>query len=183
MALSNKTLSGCLDPTLASGLTDFLLVQAMVITSNMPNTTINGMRRDIEPRTSDLLPVGTAALGCPPSTARPLHVGRLGAPFLASFARTGPLLSEARRDKTPITHQTRLSASPLLSLPSTMLAYSVLDRHSRTQRCLRPEFLLPPEPHQRRYRAPHRRLLRCGNADRAGCEFPLISSFCAAWTE
>src|ERR1700728_5270539 len=47
MALSNRTLSGCFDPTLASGFTDFLLVQAMVITSSMPTTAINGMRRDI----------------------------------------------------------------------------------------------------------------------------------------
>ena len=33
MALSNSTLSGCLDPTLASGLTDFLLVQPTVSAS------------------------------------------------------------------------------------------------------------------------------------------------------
>src|SRR5450631_4087803 len=50
MALSNRTLSGCFDPTPASGFTDFLLVQAMVSTSSMPNTTINGIRRDIRPR-------------------------------------------------------------------------------------------------------------------------------------
>src|SRR5258708_36244466 len=47
MALSNRTLSGCFEPTLASGFTDFLLVHAMVETSSMPNTAINGIRRDI----------------------------------------------------------------------------------------------------------------------------------------
>src|ERR1700686_5594190 len=67
MALSNRTLSGCFDPTFASGFTDFLLVQPMVITSSMLNTAINGFRRDITPRneSSELDHVGTAALGCP----------------------------------------------------------------------------------------------------------------------
>src|SRR2546427_7180766 len=49
IARSNKTLSGCLDPTLASGLLTFLLVQATVkarVASNM-NTAI---RRSIRPR-------------------------------------------------------------------------------------------------------------------------------------
>src|SRR5882757_2890683 len=45
---SNNTLSGCLDPTFASGLTDFLLVQATVSTSS---TVVNAnveTRRDIK---------------------------------------------------------------------------------------------------------------------------------------
>src|ERR1700691_1759906 len=50
MALSNNTLSGCFDPTLARGLTDFLLLQATVAASNMPNTAISETRRDIRPR-------------------------------------------------------------------------------------------------------------------------------------
>src|SRR5438477_12616973 len=55
MALSNRTLSGCLEPTPASGLTDFLFVQAAVSASSTPSTAINGIRRDI--RTSNQWPV------------------------------------------------------------------------------------------------------------------------------
>src|SRR5207248_1316270 len=45
---SNKTLSGCLDPIFASGLTDFLLVQPTVRTSRNPVNAIAETRRDIE---------------------------------------------------------------------------------------------------------------------------------------
>src|ERR1700734_3652992 len=65
MALSNSTLSGCFDPTLASGLTDFLLVQPTVSASNTASAAINENRRDIRPRNGDDY-VGAAALGCPP---------------------------------------------------------------------------------------------------------------------
>src|SRR5216683_5293425 len=47
MALSKRTLSGCLDPMFASGLTDFLLVQAAVMSSNVPSTAMNEYRRDM----------------------------------------------------------------------------------------------------------------------------------------
>src|SRR5271167_567334 len=50
MALSNSTLSGCFDPTLASGFTDFLLEQATVSASSNASTAINETRRDIRPR-------------------------------------------------------------------------------------------------------------------------------------
>src|SRR5205807_556551 len=49
IARSNRTLSGCLEPTLASGLFTFLLVQAAVKNSNMTSDAINGVRRDIGP--------------------------------------------------------------------------------------------------------------------------------------
>src|ERR1700733_297893 len=63
MALSNSTLSGCFDPTLANGLTAFLLVQPTVSASRMASPAINENRRDIRPRYDY---VGTAVLGCPP---------------------------------------------------------------------------------------------------------------------
>src|SRR6266513_4611118 len=47
MARSNRTLSGCLDPTLASGLLTFLLVQAAQVTSSAPNRMMTGTRRCI----------------------------------------------------------------------------------------------------------------------------------------
>src|SRR5580704_9748005 len=62
MALSNRPLSGCLEPTLASGLTDFLLVQPTVSASATPSTAISGIRRDIKPQEKSCLsPWG---LGC-----------------------------------------------------------------------------------------------------------------------
>src|ERR1700734_3767428 len=48
MALSNSTLSGCFDPTFASGLTAFLLVQATVNISSTPETATSEIRRDIK---------------------------------------------------------------------------------------------------------------------------------------
>src|SRR5208283_4731787 len=41
--------SGCLEPTPASGLTDFLFVQAAVRASKTPSTAIDAIRRDIRP--------------------------------------------------------------------------------------------------------------------------------------
>src|SRR5271169_6273277 len=55
MALSNNTLSGCFEPTLARGLTDFLLVHAAVMISSKPSTAVSEIRRDkrdIRPSTS-----------------------------------------------------------------------------------------------------------------------------------
>src|SRR2546427_7002512 len=49
MARSNNTLSGCLEPTLASGLLTFLFVQA-TLTAIRPARKIIGIRRDIAPR-------------------------------------------------------------------------------------------------------------------------------------
>src|SRR5215472_10698110 len=49
MARSNRTLSGCLEPTLASGLLTFLLVQAVAMDSNIASDTINRVRHDIGP--------------------------------------------------------------------------------------------------------------------------------------
>src|ERR1700722_73272 len=46
MALSNRILSGCFEPTPASGLTDFLLVQAAVTRSSVPSNAINSFRPD-----------------------------------------------------------------------------------------------------------------------------------------
>src|SRR5437660_9632298 len=45
MARSNSTLSGCFDPTFASGLTDFLLVHATVKVSSSPRSTKLEFRR------------------------------------------------------------------------------------------------------------------------------------------
>src|ERR1700722_10269367 len=50
MALSKRTLSGCLEPTLASGFVLFLLVQAAVISSKLPRNAMSETRRDIRPR-------------------------------------------------------------------------------------------------------------------------------------
>src|SRR5215468_4551865 len=50
MARSNRTLSGCLEPTFASGLLTFLLVQP-TLSASAPSRTIVGKLRDI--RTSE----------------------------------------------------------------------------------------------------------------------------------
>src|SRR5208337_75312 len=57
MARSNSTLSGCFDPTLASGFTDFLLVHATVNTSSNARSTKIEFRRikNLCNLTSDLL--------------------------------------------------------------------------------------------------------------------------------
>src|ERR1700751_5594743 len=47
IARSNRTLSGCFEPTLARGLLTFLLVQAAVNASSAPNTAMTGRRRII----------------------------------------------------------------------------------------------------------------------------------------
>src|SRR3979411_3549111 len=62
MALSKRTLSGCLDPTFASGLTDFLLVQAAVISNNVLITAINENLRDMNTSNCSC---GDTAPGCP----------------------------------------------------------------------------------------------------------------------
>src|SRR5271165_5613184 len=56
MALSNKTLSGCFEPTLARGLTLFLFVQATLSASNRATAAINENRRDIRPQMKFQLP-------------------------------------------------------------------------------------------------------------------------------
>src|SRR4029077_15305803 len=48
MARSNRTLSGCLEPTFASGLLTFLLVQAAVRASSAPSRATHETRRRIE---------------------------------------------------------------------------------------------------------------------------------------
>src|ERR1700694_3046672 len=50
MALSKRTLSGCLELTLDSGLIDFLFVEAAVINNSIPKNASNGFRRDINPQ-------------------------------------------------------------------------------------------------------------------------------------
>src|SRR5579863_301547 len=55
IALSNRTLSGCFDAILASGLFAFLFVQAQVMVSKRPRTAIGTTRRDIAPRKNDYL--------------------------------------------------------------------------------------------------------------------------------
>src|SRR5579872_4096783 len=47
MALSKRTLSGCLEPTLARGLTDFLLEQAAVSSSNAARNAMKEFLRNI----------------------------------------------------------------------------------------------------------------------------------------
>src|SRR5215471_21083931 len=47
MALSKRTLSGCLEPIPAKGLTDFLFVQAAVRASITPSSAIHTVRRDM----------------------------------------------------------------------------------------------------------------------------------------
>ena len=151
MALSNKTLSGCFDPTLASGLTDFLFVQATVITSSVPNTIINGIRRDIS---TSIDSCRTAALG--------VRRAKLG--FLDSLYSKPHWL---RRHGFPQT-MTRPSASPLPWPPSTslrILSWIAIAEHgvARHQNfCSRPHHI------GRRSPAPRRHPPRCGNATRAG---------------
>src|SRR6266851_947107 len=82
MALSNSTLSGCLEPTLAKGLTDFLLVQAAVTSSNMPTTATKELRRNIRPR--DVY-VGRAKLGFLYAAKTKLSRARLPLPPSAAF--------------------------------------------------------------------------------------------------
>src|SRR5271157_1568617 len=48
MARSKSTLSGCFDPTLARGLTDFLLVQATVKASSKARNKTKELRRTIQ---------------------------------------------------------------------------------------------------------------------------------------
>src|SRR5215470_11208319 len=55
IARSNRTLSGCLDPTLASGLETFLFVHAEARrSSSTPNRAIDGIRRDMRPTSEKL---------------------------------------------------------------------------------------------------------------------------------
>src|SRR5580700_1458780 len=75
MALSNSTLSGCFVPTLANGLTDFLLVQPTVSASKMASAAINENRRDIKTSNQSCplkIRLSTAPLPLPPSAA-PRH--------------------------------------------------------------------------------------------------------------
>src|SRR5258708_39505089 len=79
MALSNRTLSGCLDPIFASGLTDFLLVQAVVISSNVPSTAMNENRRDMNTSNCSRR---DSRLGCPAERISAILTLRLaGAPL------------------------------------------------------------------------------------------------------
>src|SRR5258706_7884065 len=164
MARSNSTLSGCFDPTLASGLTDFLLVQATVIASKIPSTGISDLRPDkCDIKTSKSLfemLVQNVYVGQPPSAVRRSKRG-----FFLSAAAPKP------------------SASPLPKPPSAAPPHSSLDPHYRTRRCPPPKFPRPRAPHRPRRRVPPRRLLRCGRSARVGCESPLIAAFCAAWPE
>src|ERR1700730_12355421 len=159
MARSNKTLSGCFDPTLASGLTDFLFVQATVIASKIPSTGISDLRHDrYDIKTSKSLfeNVQNAYVGQPLSTVR--------------RAKRWLFLSAAAD---------RPSTSPLPKPPSAVPPHSSLDRRYRTRRCPPPEFPRPPAPHRLSCRAPPRHLLRCGRSVRVGCESPLTAAFCA----
>src|SRR6266849_7085457 len=75
MDRSNSTLSGCFDPTLASGLTDFLLVQATVIASNRLSTGISELRRDRCDIKTSKCSFEMLLWGQPPSAVRRAKLG------------------------------------------------------------------------------------------------------------
>src|ERR1700730_5620855 len=118
MARSNRTLSGCLDPTFDSGLLTFLLVQPTANAST-PNRRMTGIRRDIE----DL---GKTVVSLQSSTRKPKDLPT----------------TEDRR----LTTDFRLSAVWPPPQSSTFLAHLPLDRLYRRRRCLPPEFRLPRAP-------------------------------------
>src|SRR3954471_9168486 len=72
MALSNSTLSGCFDPTLERGFTDFLLVHAGASAINALSRAINAIRRDIRTPEKKLIRLSAARLRSPLS-AEPRH--------------------------------------------------------------------------------------------------------------
>src|SRR5712692_6405994 len=94
---SNKTLSGCLDPIFASGLTDFLLVQATVNSSRVAVHVIVETRRSIE----YLEDLEILMWGQPPSAVRPGEARLVVAPAsppavaVASGRRTQTFCSAA----------------------------------------------------------------------------------------
>src|SRR5579864_371657 len=182
MALSNRTLSGCFEPTLASGLTDFLLVQAAVKANRTPSTAIDAIRRDIRPLKSRVWGrVYDPASSSASSTAVAIDAACGAVPGAStSRAAHGPTGSETRShiNTKPIPSAAQIP-SPLSADP----AHSFLDHHDRTRRCLPPEFRLRPGPRRLRSQARPRHLLRCGRPVRADSEFPLTAAFCAAWTE
>src|SRR5271166_6056423 len=152
IALSKSTLSGCLEPTLASGLTDFLLVQAAVIKSNRLSAAIDEYLRDIKDLKSTWNCVGTAALGCPPSEARLCSIQ------VRYRCRKDGQAAPGDRVEDPVLHfdGPTLFAAPLPSPPSAAPVHSCLDRRYRTRRCPPPEFLPRPAPRRPRYPAPRR---------------------------
>src|SRR5260370_40328375 len=72
MARSNSTLSGCFDPTFASGFTDFLLVHATVNVSSSPSNTKLEFRR-IENLIIKSIHVATGLCPVRRAKARQLH--------------------------------------------------------------------------------------------------------------
>src|SRR5271156_1326798 len=169
MALSNRTLSGCFDPTPAKGLTDFLLVQPTVSASTTPRTAIDEIRDDIKPSRYTCRAGSLTRL---PSEARRLVLMWEPLPQPGCARRPG-----LRPGPTP-------SAAPLPSLPSAAPLHSSLDHPSldhryRTPRCLPPGFLRPPAPHRPLSRAPPRHPLQCGRSAGVGCESQLIAASCA----
>src|SRR6476619_3817712 len=72
MARSKRTLSGCLEPTLANGLLTFLLVQPM-LNASAPSKTIVGKLRDIR----------TSLFGSEPGCCG-MHLRRRSATFLTT---------------------------------------------------------------------------------------------------
>src|ERR1039457_2277147 len=156
MARSNSSLSGCFDPTLASGFTDFLLVHATVkASSNARSTTIEfRLIEDLKTfsprrhRDTDLFLI-FLLVSVPPCWIQPRP---------AANSRSEPLPAAPR--------------------------HSPSHRPCQTPRCLPPESPPrrapppPPCPSQPRH------LLRCGTGIRALPESPPTSSFYAAsWGE
>src|SRR5207245_11139948 len=129
MARSNNTLSGCLEPILASGLLTFLLVQATV-TAIRPARRIIGIRRNIAPRKYREL-------------CWALQPARLGRAKLGSLQRR-PFAGCLGGFWPPFT---LFAAWPPLP-PSAISGRYSLDRPGRTPRCPPPEFPPLPAPRQ-----------------------------------
>src|SRR5271165_176716 len=125
MERSNRTLSGCLEPTLASGLLTFLLVQAAVKASKRASSARTEIRR-IE----DLKESGTSDLITPAANWR-------CAPLRAGPARC-PLDRLCRRQRSRPPGSQRPSAQCRRPCPRLLRHPLRYDRHSRA----RPE--VPP---------------------------------------
>src|ERR1700723_812571 len=119
MALSTKTLSGCFEPTLARGLTAFLLEQAAVMIRSVANSAMRETRRDIRPRLK-IFCVSITRTGC--------------AVMLVAKGRPSGANARIRKDRAA-----RLESCPaLVRFPGPIFEqFQVLDFHEHCLgRCL-----------------------------------------------
>src|ERR1700733_454893 len=160
MERSNSTLSGCFDPTLASGFCDFLLVQATVSASRNASSRTIKLRRIISTSAPQkLFHHGGTETRRKQVQKIPFSVTprlRGGTDFtLAANLRSAPLPAASRRLLWEL--PCRIPHCPLLeSLPRRGL-------------------LRQPSPGRRLH------LLRCGKSSLSKREFPRAFSFYAAW--